>query len=146
MKDIIMYSVPVLGAIGLIYTALKSSWVSKQDVGTERMAGIARHIATGAMAFLKAEYRVLIFFVAAVAILLALSGRAEGSSPLVALSFVLGAFCSALAGYIGMKVATKANVRTTNALSWAWAWLASVCWVWALCSYCTPAWAGMLSR
>ena len=79
------------------------------------MKGIAQHIAAGAMAFLKAEYRVLIFFVAAVAILLAMSGRAEGSSPLVAVSFILGAFCSALAGFIGMKVATKANVRTTNA-------------------------------
>ncbi len=115
MKDIIMYSVPVLGLLGLLYTAWKSSWVSKQDAGTERMKGIAQHIAAGAMAFLKAEYRVLIFFVAAVAILLAMSGRAEGSSPLVAVSFILGAFCSALAGFIGMKVATKANVRTTNA-------------------------------
>ncbi len=115
MKDIIMYSVPVLGIIGLLYTAWKSSWVSKQDAGTERMKKIAQHIASGAMAFLKAEYRVLIFFVLAVAILLAMSGRSEGSSPLVALSFILGAFCSALAGFIGMKVATKANVRTTNA-------------------------------
>ncbi|HHJ50636.1 MAG TPA: sodium-translocating pyrophosphatase [Phaeodactylibacter sp.] len=115
MKDIIMYSVPVLGLLGLLYTAWKSSWVSKQDAGTERMKGIAKHIAAGAMAFLKAEYRVLIFFVAAVAVLLAISGRAEGSSPLVAVSFILGAFCSALAGFIGMKVATKANVRTTHA-------------------------------
>ncbi len=116
MKDIIMYSVPVLGILGLLYTAWKSAWVSKQEVGTERMAGIAKHIASGAMAFLKAEYRVLIFFVIAIAILLGISGQQEEeSSPLIALSFVLGAFCSALAGFIGMKVATKANVRTTQA-------------------------------
>jgi K(+)-stimulated pyrophosphate-energized sodium pump len=79
------------------------------------MAFIAKNIADGAMAFLKAEYRVLGVFVLAVAVLLFFSGRTEGSSPLVAFSFILGAFCSGLAGFIGMRVATKANVRTTNA-------------------------------
>ena len=79
------------------------------------MAKIAKHIADGAMAFLKAEYKVLAIFVVAVAILLGVSGNTPESSPLVALSFVLGAICSALAGFIGMKVATKANVRTTQA-------------------------------
>ena len=103
------------GLLGLLYTFWKSSWVSRQEVGTEKMAKIANHIAEGAMAFLKAEYRVLIVFVIAVAILLGVSADNAVSSPLVALSFIVGALCSALAGFIGMKVATKANVRTTNA-------------------------------
>ncbi len=116
MKDIIMYAVPVLGVIGLLYTAWKSSWVSRQDAGTERMVRIAEKIASGAMAFLRAEYRILFFFVLLIAVLLVISGNAEeNSSPLIALSFVLGALCSGLAGFIGMRVATKANVRTTNA-------------------------------
>ena len=79
------------------------------------MGKIAKHIADGAMAFLKAEYRVLAIFVVVVAVLLGISGNSAGSSPLVAVSFILGAICSALAGFIGMRVATKANVRTTNA-------------------------------
>ena len=115
MTQSIMYSIPVFGVIALLYTFWKSAWVSKQEVGTERMARIAKNIADGAMAFLKAEYKVLAIFVAVVAVLLGLSGNSAGSSPLVAFSFVLGAICSALAGYLGMRVATKANVRTTNA-------------------------------
>ncbi len=115
MLETMMYVVPALGLVGLLYTFWKSSWVSKQEVGTDKMANIAKHIADGAMAFLRAEYRVLAIFVVAVAVILGFSGNTEGSSPLVALSFILGAICSALAGYIGMKVATKANVRTTNA-------------------------------
>jgi len=107
--------IPAFGAVALLYTFWKSGWVSKQEVGTERMGRIADNIADGAMAFLKAEYRVLAIFVAAVAILLGVSGNTPESSPLIAVSFILGAICSALAGYIGMKVATKANVRTTNA-------------------------------
>jgi K(+)-stimulated pyrophosphate-energized sodium pump len=107
---------PVLAVIGFIYMFIKSSWVSKQEVGTEKMAHIAKHIADGAMAFLKAEYKVLAFFVLAVAVLLIFKGNSEEhSTALVALSFVVGALMSALAGYIGMRVATKANVRTTNA-------------------------------
>ena len=114
--QILTILIPVLGLIGLIYTFVKSSWVSKQDVGTDRMATIAANIAEGAMAFLKAEYKILAIFVVAVAILLGIQGsNTEGSSPLVALSFVIGAIFSALAGFIGMKVATKANVRTANA-------------------------------
>src|SRR5690606_15320858 len=89
-------------------------WINKLDAGTDRMKSIASHIAEGAMAFLKAEYKVLIVFVICVAILLAVSAD-ESSSPLVGVSFVVGAFTSALAGFIGMRVATKANVRTTNA-------------------------------
>ena len=115
MGQTITYLVPVFGVIALLYTFWRSSWVSKQEVGTERMGRIAENIADGAMAFLKAEYRVLAIFVTAVAILLGFSGNTADSSPLIALSFVLGAICSALAGYIGMRVATKANVRTTNA-------------------------------
>ena len=113
----LIYAIPVAGVLGLLYTFWKSAWVSKQEVGTEKMAKIAGHIAEGAMAFLRAEYRVLTIFVLVVAALLAFQGYHLGaaSSPLVAVSFIFGALCSALAGFIGMKVATKANVRTTNA-------------------------------
>ena len=115
MGNTLIMILPLLGVLGLIYTFWRSAWVNRQEVGTERMATIAKNISDGAMAFLKAEYRVLAIFVLAVAILLGLSGNTETSSPLVALSFVIGAICSALAGFIGMRVATKANVRTTNA-------------------------------
>jgi len=106
---------PILGVLGLLYVIWKSAWVSKQDAGTDKMKKIAGHIAEGAMAFLKAEYKVLSVFVLCVAVLLAFSASSETSSPLVGISFVLGAFSSALAGFIGMRVATKANVRTTQA-------------------------------
>lgn len=115
MGQNLIYLIPVLGILSLLFTYWKSSWVAKQEVGTERMAAIAKSIADGAMAFLKAEYKVLFIFVLVVGALMALSGTAEGSSPLVGISFVFGAVCSALAGFIGMRVATKANVRTTNA-------------------------------
>jgi K(+)-stimulated pyrophosphate-energized sodium pump len=115
MAQTLTYVIPIFGILALLFTVWKSAWVSKQEVGTERMGIIAKNIADGAMAFLKAEYRVLAVFVLAVAVLLFFSGKTEGSSPLVALSFILGAFCSGLAGFIGMRVATKANVRTTNA-------------------------------
>jgi len=115
MGQTITYVVPVFGVLALLYTLWRTAWVRKQDEGTERMQRIAKNIADGAMAFLKAEYRVLIIFVVAVAILLGVSGNTEESSPLIALSFFIGALCSALAGFIGMRVATKANVRTTNA-------------------------------
>jgi len=111
----VLYAMPALGLLGLVYVFWKSAWIEKQDAGTDKMKKIAGHIAEGAMAFLKAEYKVLIIFVACVAVLLAVTADSETSSPLVGLSFVLGAFSSALAGFIGMKVATKANVRTTNA-------------------------------
>lgn len=112
----IIYFFPVTGVIALLFVLWRSSWVSKQEVGTGKMAKIADHISRGAMAFLKAEYKVLIIFVIALGIILAFKGgMEENSHPLVALSFVVGAFCSAFAGFLGMKVATKANVRTTNA-------------------------------
>ncbi|HZY80595.1 MAG TPA: sodium-translocating pyrophosphatase [Cyclobacteriaceae bacterium] len=111
----ILYALPVFGILGLIYVMWKSAWVAKQDAGTDKMKKIAGHISEGAMAFLKAEYRVLAVFVACVSVLLAITANSETSSPLVGVSFVLGAFSSALSGFIGMKVATKANVRATNA-------------------------------
>jgi len=111
-----IYLIPAAGVLALLYTYVKAAWVAKQDPGTEKMVAIAGHIAEGAMAFLRAEYRVLAIFVVVVAILLGIQGStAENSSPLVAASFVTGALCSGLAGFIGMKVATKANVRTANA-------------------------------
>ena len=114
---ILSYLIPILGIVGLGFTYWKSTWVSQQEVGTDRMARIADNITEGAMSFLKAEYSILFVFVLAVGALLGWASLGQGtmSSPLIALSFGLGAFCSALAGYIGMKVATKANVRTTNA-------------------------------
>ncbi|MBT8233769.1 MAG: sodium/proton-translocating pyrophosphatase, partial [Bacteroidia bacterium] len=115
MGQTMIYAIPAFGLLALLYTFWKSSWVGKQEVGTDKMARIAKNISDGAMAFLKAEYKVLAIFVVIVAILMAWSGMSDASSPLVALSFVLGAICSGLAGFIGMKVATKANVRTTNA-------------------------------
>ena len=115
MGQNLIYLIPGFGALALLFTFWKSAWVSKQPVGTDKMARIAKNISDGAMAFLRAEYKVLAIFVAVVACLMAWSGMNEGSSPLVALSFILGAICSAMAGFIGMKVATKANVRTTNA-------------------------------
>ena len=114
--DLIFHIIPLFGVLALLYTFWKSSWISKQDAGTEKMKVISNHIAEGAMAFLKAEYKVLIIFVIVVAALLAYSGsNTVDSSPLVGVSFVVGALCSALAGLIGMRVATKANVRTTQA-------------------------------
>lgn len=114
-SQVLLYLSIAAGIAGLLYTFWKSSWVSKQDAGTKKMQNIAEHIAEGAMAFLKAEYRVISIFVVSVAVLLGVSANSEVSSPFVAVSFIVGAFCSALAGFIGMKVATKANVRTTNA-------------------------------
>lgn len=115
MGQNLIYVVPALGVLALLFVFWRSSWVSKQEEGTERMQRIAKAIYEGAMAFLKAEYKILGIFVAVVAVLLAVSANPVTSSWLVGVSFVLGAVCSALAGFIGMRVATKANVRTTNA-------------------------------
>ncbi|GAA4279795.1 sodium-translocating pyrophosphatase [Gaetbulibacter aestuarii] len=114
--DLIVDFLPLFGVLALAFVFIKSAWVSKQDQGDEKMIKIAKNIADGAMSFLKAEYKILSIFVVAVAILLYFKGSAEqGSNGLVAVSFIVGAVCSALAGFIGMRVATKANVRTTNA-------------------------------
>ena len=112
----LIYILPLFGIVGLLFTWYKSTWVTKQEVGTEKMARIAKNIADGAMAFLKAEYKVLAIFVLAIAILLVFKGENEETSNFyVAVSFIIGAFASGLAGFIGMRIATKANVRTTNA-------------------------------
>src|SRR5690606_903990 len=114
--DLIVKLLPLFGVLGLLFVFVKNQWITKQEVGTERMARIAKNIADGAMSFLKAEYKILGVFVVAVAILLFFKGSNEtGSNGMVAVSFVVGAICSALAGFIGMRVATKANVRTTQA-------------------------------
>lgn len=114
--ELIVKFLPVFGVLALLYVAWKNAWVGKQEVGDEKMARIAKNIADGAMSFLKAEYKILSVFVLAVAALLFFKGSSEeGSNGMVAVSFIVGAICSALAGFIGMKVATKANVRTTNA-------------------------------
>ncbi len=120
MKDWLFYLVPAAGAVGLLVAYLKASWISKQDPGNERMVEISGYVAEGAMAFLKREYKLLGIFVVVVAALLLVANLGESSdtqfkTPLVAVSFIVGALCSALAGWAGMKVATKANIRTTNA-------------------------------
>ena len=111
----LLYLIPGSGVIALLFVYLKNNWVASKDVGSEKMERIAKNIADGAMAFLRAEYKILSVFVLITAVLLGFKGESEGSSYLVAVSFVVGALCSGLAGFIGMKVATKANVRTTNA-------------------------------
>jgi K(+)-stimulated pyrophosphate-energized sodium pump len=114
--DKLIYLVPVMGLIGLLYTFIKFNWVAKQDAGNDRMKEIATYIAEGAMAFLKAEWKILGYFVVIVGILLAVMATANPHSHwLIAGAFVVGAVFSATAGYIGMKVATKANVRTAQA-------------------------------
>jgi K(+)-stimulated pyrophosphate-energized sodium pump len=120
--DIVLYSIPALGLLGILFMAIKSAWVTKQDAGDENMRELAGYIADGAMAFLKAEWKVLSYFVVFVAVLLAYSGTIHEvngkeihSSWVIAIAFIIGAVFSATAGYIGMKVATKANVRTTQA-------------------------------
>jgi K(+)-stimulated pyrophosphate-energized sodium pump len=104
------------GIIAMIYAFWKTSWIESQDQGNSKMKSIGSSIAEGAMSFLKAEYRVLAIFVFIVSILLgfANSGRSD-SSVLISLSFIVGAVASGFAGYLGMRVATKANNRTTNA-------------------------------
>ncbi len=112
----LFYLVPAFGVLALLYTFIKSAWVTKQDAGSDRMKEISRYIAEGAMAFLKAEYKILTYFVIIAGLLLAFMGYSNPkSSPMIALAFVIGAFFSALAGFIGMRIATKANVRTTEA-------------------------------
>jgi len=111
----LVLAAPIAGVLALGYAFMKASWVRKQDVGTENMAKIAKLIQDGAMAFLAAEYKVLAGFVVIVAGLLAIANTGEGQSPLIAASFVVGAFASGLAGYFGMKIATDGNVRTTAA-------------------------------
>jgi len=116
LQENLIYLIPVLGLIGIVVMIVKSAWISRQDAGEENMRSLAGHIAEGAMAFLKAEWKVLSYFVILASILLAWSGTlVENSSWVIAISFIIGAVTSAFAGYIGMNIATKANVRTTQA-------------------------------
>jgi K(+)-stimulated pyrophosphate-energized sodium pump len=110
------YLVPAMGLVGLLYTLIKFNWVSRQDAGTPRMKEISTYIAEGAMAFLRAEWKILTYFVIIVGLLLGYMGYSSDESHWsIAIAFVIGAFFSALAGYIGMRAATKANVRTAHA-------------------------------
>ncbi|MCP4916996.1 MAG: sodium-translocating pyrophosphatase [Proteobacteria bacterium] len=116
--DPLTLAIPAAGVVALIYGGVKASWVRKQPSGDEVMVDIANQIQEGAMAFLAREYKVLSIFVVAVAIALGVAnyfGTGEGQHPIIALSFIIGAAASALAGYAGMVIATDANVRTTNA-------------------------------
>ena len=114
-----IYLTPVVAIIALIFAYMRAAWVQKQDPGNERMQIIGKWVADGAMAFLKQEYRVLAIFVVAVAVLLGVSnqmvGAAQNTNGIIAVSFILGALCSALAGFFGMKTATAANIRTASA-------------------------------
>jgi K(+)-stimulated pyrophosphate-energized sodium pump len=116
MESKILYLIPALGVLGLVVMTFKSAWVRKQPTGEENMVELASYIAEGAMAFLKAEWKILAIFAVIAASILAWSGTlVETSSPVIALSFIVGAVFSATAGYFGMNIATKANVRTTQA-------------------------------
>ena len=122
LQQNLIYTIPAMGIIGLLVMFIKSAWVTKQDAGDKNMQELAGYIADGAMAFLKAEWRVLSIFVVFAAALLAYSGTIHEingkeihSSWIISIAFIIGAVFSATAGYIGMKVATKANVRTTQA-------------------------------
>ena len=122
LQNNLIYFIPALGLVGIIVMAIKSAWVSKQDPGDKNMQELAGYIADGAMAFLKAEWKVLSIFAVFTAALLAYSGNIHEingvvmhSSWIISVAFLIGAVFSATAGYIGMNVATKANVRTTQA-------------------------------
>ncbi len=122
LQNNLIFMIPIFGLIGILFMAIQSAWVSKQDAGDKNMLELAGYIADGAMAFLKAEWKILSYFVIIAGALLAWSGTMEGtpqnpihSSPIIAIAFLIGAVFSAFAGYLGMRIATKANVRTTQA-------------------------------
>ena len=122
LQNNLIYAIPLLGLVGILVMAVKSAWVNRQDAGDANMQELAGYIADGAMAFLKAEWKILSIFAVLAGALLAYSGtvtevngKAIHSSWIISIAFIIGAVFSALAGYIGMKSATKANVRTTQA-------------------------------
>ncbi|QNK62054.1 sodium-translocating pyrophosphatase [Pedobacter sp. PAMC26386] len=122
LQQNLIYFIPFFGLIGILVMAFQSAWVTRQEAGDKNMSELAGYIADGAMAFLKAEWKVLSYFVIIAGILLAWSGTLTGtaaspihSSPIIAVAFLIGAVFSAFAGYLGMRIATKANVRTTQA-------------------------------
>ncbi|NNE09681.1 MAG: sodium-translocating pyrophosphatase [Gemmatimonadetes bacterium] len=107
--------VPAAGVLALLFAWWRSMWVNRQDAGTKEMQSIADHTRVGAMAFLVREYKVLIPFVIVAAVMLGFFSTGEDTHPLVAMSFLVGALTSGLAGFFGMRVATAANVRTAQA-------------------------------
>lgn len=112
----LFFLVPALALVGLLYTFAKFNWVVKQNAGSDRMKEISNYIAEGAMAFLKAEWKILAYFVVIVAILLGVMAQTNPNSHWsIAIAFIVGAIFSATAGYIGMRIATKSNVRTAEA-------------------------------
>lgn len=112
----LIYLIPLMGVLGILVMFSKSKWVIRQDAGDAEMQKLSGYIAAGAMAFLRAEWKVLSYFAIITGALLFWSGTlVETSSWMISVSFLIGAFTSALAGYIGMNIATKANVRTTQA-------------------------------
>jgi len=116
MESMMIYMPIVMAFVGLAYMMVKKSWVMKQDAGDGKMKEISDHIYEGALAFLKAEYRLLTLFVIGVSILLFIVSTVVPSTHwLIVIAFIVGAFFSALAGNMGMKIATKTNVRTTQA-------------------------------
>ncbi len=116
LNSYLIYLIPVFGLVGIAVMLIKSAWVTKQEEGDATMTELSGYIADGAMAFLRAEWKILSYFVVVAALLLAYSGTTVStSSPIIAISFICGAFLSAFAGYVGMKIATKSNVRTTQA-------------------------------
>ena len=116
LQENLIYLVPVLALVGIVVMIAKSAWVRKQDAGEDRMKGIAKNIQEGALAFLKAEYRILFIFVIIASIaLFAVSTVVETTHWIIVVAFIFGAFFSALAGNIGMRIATQSNVRTTQA-------------------------------
>ena len=116
MDSMIIYLVPLCGIIGLLYTAWRFNWVTKQPAGDANMQKLSGYIADGAIAFLKAEWKILAYFAIPTAILLAwLGSSTDKSSWIISIAFLIGALFSAFAGYVGMKIATKANVRTAQA-------------------------------
>ncbi|MFZ5786259.1 MAG: sodium/proton-translocating pyrophosphatase, partial [Acidobacteriota bacterium] len=116
-RMLFFYSPIVIGVVALLYAFIRASWVAKQDPGNERMQLIGSWIADGAMAFLRREYKSLAIFVIAVAILLGVTNHVSSQDTdwTIAVSFILGAFCSGLAGFFGMKTATRSNIRTASA-------------------------------
>ncbi|WP_179020982.1 sodium-translocating pyrophosphatase [Winogradskyella forsetii] len=116
MESMMIYMPIALAALGLIYMVIKKSWVMKQDAGDGKMKEISDHIYEGALAFLNAEYKLLAIFVVIVSVLLAVvSFIVPTTHWLIVIAFIFGAVFSAFAGNIGMKIATKTNVRTTQA-------------------------------
>ena len=117
MESLMIYVPIVMALIGLAFMAIKRSWVLKQDAGDGKMKEISDYIYEGALAFLKAEYRLLSVFVVIASLVLAGITFLPGVKThlLIVVAFVFGAFFSALAGNMGMKIATKTNVRTTQA-------------------------------